>query len=234
MFNFQLCQIAGSYLHKCIKRLISAQRKTFDKGVRMIQKPEVTSPAKNKNWVPGIVAAIIVLTACIEWKMGRSWFGPDGKFGFWESDIWSAECSQRFVDPYSFTHLVHGFLFFGLLWLIARRVPLRYRYLTAVFFETAWEILENSPLIINRYREATMAIGYVGDSILNSMSDILMMSLGFLIASRIPWWASALIVLMLEIGCAFVIRDNLSLDILMLIHPIDAIKKWQMAGHVAV
>ena len=171
-----------------------------------------------------------MLTASVELLMGRSLLGPDGHFGWWEGDIWSSENSQRFADPYSFSHLTHGILFFGFLWLVAPRVPLRYRFLMAVLLEAAWEILENSPLIINRYRQATLALGYDGDSVLNSQSDLLMMALGFYFASRVPVRVSVAAVLAMEIGCALCVRDNLTLNVIMLIHPVDAIKAWQLAS----
>src|SRR5580692_4293001 len=117
----------------------------------------------------GAFAAIIIITGSLELHMGRSLLGPDGKFGWWEGDIWSGENSQRFADPYSFSHLVHGILFFALLSLAARKMPLRYRFLIALLMEAGWEILENSPLIINRYRSVTISLGYAGDSVLNSM-----------------------------------------------------------------
>jgi hypothetical protein len=173
---------------------------------------------------------IILLTGSIELWMERSPLGPDGKFGLWEGNIWSSENSQRFADPYSFTHLVHGLLFFMLLWLAARKLPVRYRFLIAVVLEAGWEILENSPLIINRYREVTISLGYVGDSVLNSLSDILMMSIAFLFACRARPWISVAVLITIEVGCALWIRDNLTLNIIMLIHPMDAIKAWQMAG----
>jgi hypothetical protein len=169
-------------------------------------------------------------TGGIELLMGRSPLGPDGRFGFWESSIWSNECSQRLADPYSFSHIGHGLLFFGLLWLLARRLPLRHRFLIAVFLEASWELLENSPLIINRYRAGTIAQGYVGDSVMNSLSDVMMMSLGFLFASRVRPWMSVALLLIMEVGCLLWIRDNLALNIIMLVHPIAAIKAWQMAG----
>src|SRR5258708_38228030 len=162
--------------------------------------------------------------------MGRSPLGPDGKFGLWESSIWSNECSQRLADPYSFSHIGHGILFFGLLWLVVRNLPLRHRFLIALVLEASWELLENSPLIINRYRAGTIAQGYVGDSVMNSLSDIIMMSLGFVFASRVRPWISVALLLTMEIGCALWIRDNLTLNVIMLIHPIAAIKAWQMAG----
>lgn len=189
-----------------------------------------TSQLKSCGWAIATCAAIVVLTAVIELWMGRLPLGPDGRFGLWETNIWSSENSQRFADPYSFSHIVHGLLFYGTLWLVARKVPVRHRLIMAVLVEAGWELLENSPLIINRYREATIALGYSGDSVLNSTSDILMMSLGFLFAWRMKPWASVAAIIVLEVGCALWVRDNLTLNIIMLIHPIEAIKHWQMAG----
>ena len=186
---------------------------------------------KRERWTIGFSIAAFVLTGGVELAMGRLPLGPDGKFGFWEGDIWSSENSQRFADPYSFSHLVHGILFFAFLWLVARKLPLRQRFLIALLAEAAWEMLENSPIIINRYRSATIALGYAGDSVLNSMSDILMMCLGFLFASLARPWVSVAAVLVMEIGCALWVRDNLTLNIIMLIHRVEAIKHWQMAGH---
>lgn len=174
--------------------------------------------------------AIIGFTACVELGMGRLPLGPDGKFGWWDGNIWGSENSQRLTDVYSFSHIVHGVLFYAFLWLIARKVPLRQRFLAALSIEALWEILENSPLIIHRYREATIALGYSGDSILNSCSDILMMCLGFLFAWGTPPLASVALVLVLEVGCLFWVRDNLTLNVIMLIHPMDAIRVWQSAG----
>ncbi|HSY17720.1 MAG TPA: DUF2585 family protein [Candidatus Acidoferrales bacterium] len=170
------------------------------------------------------------LMAGIELSMGRLFFGPDGRFGFWETSIWSSENSQRLADPYSFSHIVHGIAFYGLLWLVARKLPVEKRLLIALSVEVGWELLENSPIIINRYREATVALGYTGDSVMNSMSDVLMMTLGFLFARWAKPVISLVAVAMMEIGCALWVRDNLTLNIIMLIHPVDAIKHWQLAG----
>jgi hypothetical protein len=182
------------------------------------------------KWVIGIFVAVLVLTAGVELWMGRSLLGPDGKFGWWDGNIWSSENSQRLADPYSFSHIVHGMLFYAVLWLVARKLPVRHRLLIALALEAGWEMLENSPFIINRYREATISLGYVGDSVLNSLSDVLMMAIGFAFASRAPWRISLAAVVVMEIGCALWVRDNLTLNIIMLIHPVDAIKHWQMAG----
>ena len=181
----------------------------------------------------GILAGFLLILALVaggEWFAGRSPLGPDGKFGFWERNVWSAECSQRVADAYAFSHVAHGILFFGFLWLVARRLRIGTRFLMATALEAGWELLENSPIIINRYREATMALGYTGDSILNSVSDIGMMAIGFLLAWRLPIWATVTILLAMEIGCALWIRDNLTLNVIMLIHPFDAIKQWQMGA----
>lgn len=185
---------------------------------------------KQSCWIIVTFIAALFLTGGIELWMGRSLLGPDGKFGLWEGDIWSSENSQRVADPYSFSHLVHGMLFYGFLWLVARKLPVRYRLLIALAVEAGWELLENSPLIINRYREATIALGYVGDSVLNSLSDILMMTLGFLFASRMRPKVTVAAIILMEAGCAWWVRDNLTLNIIMLIHPVEAIKAWQMAG----
>jgi hypothetical protein len=182
------------------------------------------------KWIIGIFVAILVLTAGVELWMGRSPLGPDGKFGWWDGNIWSSENSQRLADPYSFSHIVHGISFYAVLWLLARKLPVRHRLLIALALEAGWEMLENSPFIINRYREATISLGYIGDSVLNSLSDVLMMTLGFLFAFRVPAHVSVAAVILMEIGCALWVRDNLTLNIIMLIHPVDAIKNWQMAG----
>ena len=177
------------------------------------------------------LVSVLALTAVIEIGMGRSILGPDNRFGWWDGDIWSHENSQRVADAYSFSHVTHGMLFFALLLLAARRMPLCDRFTIALLLEAAWEVLENSPLIIDRYRAATIAIGYVGDSVLNSCSDIAMMALGFLLAHRMRVWASVAAIVAREVGCLLWVRDNLTLNIIMLIHPIEAIRAWQAAGH---
>jgi hypothetical protein len=182
------------------------------------------------KWILAAFIAVFALTGYLELRMGRSLLGPDGRFGFWEASIWSSACSQRLADAYSFSHFVHGVLFFALLWVVARKLPVRSRLILAVLLEAGWELLENSPIIINRYRQATIALGYDGDSVLNSLSDIVMMTVGFVLAWRVRPWISVVVVLALEIGCALWVRDNLTLNILMLLHPIEAIKTWQMGA----
>lgn len=172
---------------------------------------------------------VILIIACIEWGMGRLPLGPDGKFGWWDGNIFGSENSQRVADAYSFTHIIHGLVFYALLWVVARRLPVKYRFFAALIIEGAWEILENSSLIINRYREATISQGYFGDSILNSCIDVVMMSIGFLMAYRLRPWLSVLLVVCIELILLLWIRDNLSINLIMLIHPIDALKTWQSA-----
>jgi hypothetical protein len=169
--------------------------------------------------------------AVSEIRSGRSLLGPDGRFGWWDGDIWSSENSQRVADAYSFSHIIHGILFYGFLWLVARRQPIKYRFLIAMLIEGGWELLENSPLIINRYREATIGQGYFGDSVLNSVSDVAMMALGFLVARLARVWVVVALVIGLELGCLWWVRDNLTLNVLMLTHPVPSIKAWQSEGH---
>ncbi len=181
-----------------------------------------------KYWF-SILSLLVVfaLVALIEYSSGRSIFGPDGKFGLWDGNIWGSENSQRVADAYSFSHIIHGLLFYGFLWLVARKIPLQYRFLIALVIEGGWELLENSPIIINRYREATISLGYVGDSILNSVSDVGMMAIGFCIARTVRIWVSIAIIVIFEVGCLLWVRDNLTLNVLMLVHPVESIKTWQ-------
>ena len=182
-------------------------------------------------WIVAAGTALaLAVTVAVEWSMGRLLVGPDGRFGWFEWNIWSSEQSQRLVDPYSLSHVVHGLLFYAFFWIVARRVPARYRFLAAVWLEAGWEMLENSPLIINRYRAVTISLGYEGDSILNSVSDVLMMSLGYLVASRAGTWLCVALVAAAEIGMVLWVRDNLTLNILMLVYPLATIRAWQMAG----
>ena len=135
--------------------------------------------------------------------------------------------SQMLADWYSPSHIIHGLLFYGLLWLALRRWPLRRRFTIALAIEAAWEIFENTPIVINRYREATAALGYSGDSILNSVSDVVMMALGFWLARRLPLWASVAIVVALELLALWAVRDNLTLNVWMLLFPDPRIVAWQ-------
>ena len=232
MGSFWLAVVSWLYDAYCINCQKKASSLSFGalwRGCRTASKA-IPSSLKYYQWSVGTLLSVLVLIGGIELLMGRSPLGPDGRIGLWEGSIWSSECSQRLADPYSFSHVAHGILFFGLLWLVGRKMPIRYRFLAALLLEAGWEVLENSPLIINRYREATIALGYVGDSVMNSLSDLGMMSIGFLFASRARPWVSMAAVIAMEVGCALWVRDNLTLNIIMLVHPMEAIKAWQMAG----
>jgi hypothetical protein len=171
----------------------------------------------------GVAAAL----AAAELLCGRPPLGPDGRFGWWEGDIWSSGNSQRVADIYSFSHVIHGMLFYGFLWLTMRRTPVKIRFLAALLIEAGWELLENSPVVIDRYRAATISVGYAGDSVLNSVCDLGMMALGFLIARFSRVWLVVVLIAVMELGCLWRVRDNLTLNVLMLVYPVQAVKAWQ-------
>jgi hypothetical protein len=168
--------------------------------------------------------------ALVEFAMGRVLWCRCGYIKLWHGVVYSSENSQHLTDWYTFTHILHGIAFYFLLWLAARRLDPRLRFVLAVLLESTWEVVENTPLVINRYRAATIALDYFGDSIFNSIGDIFAMMAGFWIARKAPVWASIGVYVAVEFLLAVVIRDNLALNILMLIHPFEAIKRWQLAG----
>ncbi|MFN8440272.1 MAG: DUF2585 family protein [Caldilineaceae bacterium] len=171
---------------------------------------------------------LFALAALLLHQQGRLWICTCGQVLLWAGDIWSADNSQHLFDPYSFTHVLHGFLFFWLLaWLLPRLAPAWQLWL-ALLIEASWEVAENSAAIIDRYREATLALGYNGDTVINSLTDILLCGVGFWLARKLGWKRTLAIFILTEVILAIWIRDGLLLNILMLIHPIPAIKQWQM------
>ena len=172
-------------------------------------------------------AMIFAVTGALLLAMGRHPICTCGSIGLWVGQRDSAQTSQMLLDWYSLSHIVHGLLFYAVLWLVARRWPVTWRFLTALILEASWEVIENTPMVIDRYRATTAALGYSGDSVLNSLSDIAMMVLGFLLARKLPLWASVLLLAALEIVPLLVIRDNLTLNILALLAPNAAIQAWQ-------
>ena len=179
------------------------------------------------NRTTALATVAIVATAALSLHaMGRPLICTCGTVELWHGAIDSGN-SQHLLDWYSPSHLIHGLLFYVAGWLLLRRRPIQLRFLIAVVIEAGWELVENSPFIIDRYRTATMALGYTGDSVLNSASDISCMMLGFLLARRLPPWASITLAIAFELLTLAVIRDNLTLNVLMLLWPIDAIRRWQ-------
>jgi len=191
-----------------------------------------------RRWSPaqislrdGVIAtALLVGAAAVALSvMGQPWTCRCGFVALWSGDIWSNQNSQQVADPYTFTHLIHGLLFFWLLVPLRRWASLGARLFLATMIEVAWELFENTDTVINRYREATISLDYFGDSILNSSFDVIACIVGFAIASRLPWRASVALMVAMEVTLALTIRDSLLLNIIMLIYPIDAIREWQSA-----
>ncbi len=177
-------------------------------------------------WILAL-AAIVVATAGILLAMGRVPICECGTVKLWHGEVVSSENSQHLTDWYTPSHIVHGMLFYAAGHFLMRRFGLMPRLVVATILEAAWEIAENTDAVIQRYREATIALDYFGDSVINSVSDIGAMWLGFLIAAKLPAWATVALALAFEIGVALVIRDNLTLNVLMLIWPLDSVKAWQ-------
>lgn len=191
----------------------------------------VSSQATGLSWPWGKILLIIGITTAIQavilYMMGRVPVCECGTIRLFVNEVNSNENSQQFFDWYTLSHIIHGFLFYGLFWLIAPKAPLHVRLLLALGLEIGWELVENSNFIIDRYRANTSSVDYFGDSILNSVFDTLSMVLGFFLAARLPIWVIVTTAIFFEILALIVIRDNLILNVIMLLHPFDFIRQWQ-------
>jgi len=189
----------------------------------------MTSKKRGRGRLLLIVAAVlvVVLMVLVLRAEGRSFLCACGHFAVWVSDWCSSNTSQQLLDPYSFTHILHGFLFFWLIALLFRRMPGTWQLWLALLLESAWEVFENTAYVINKYRTETAALGYQGDTIVNSLGDLTCALIGFLVARRLGVRRSLIVFVVIELVLVFWIHDSLLLQLLMLVHPIEAIKFWQ-------
>ena len=189
--------------------------------------------APNKRWplLPCVVVGLVLVATA--WQLhhqGRLWWCSCGRAFLWTSNAWSSLTSQTFLDPYSFTHILHGLMFCGLLTLLVRKLPTSWRLCLAITIEAIWELIENTDTVIQHYRAATASLGYQGDTVMNSLGDIMCCGIGFMIARKLGWLRSLVLFFIIEAVLLIWIRDSLLLEIIMLVSPINAIKVWQ-TGH---
>lgn len=185
-----------------------------------------------KRTLPWLAVVVVLAGTAFQLRsQGRLWMCSCDYVLLWSGDAWSSDNSQHLLDPYSFTHVLHGFVFCGLLALVVPRVSAAWRLWMAVLIESAWEVVENTEFVIDRYREETAALGYTGDTVLNSLSDIVLCGIGFTLAHRLGFRLTFALFLVTEAVLAVWIRDGLALNVVMLIYPIEAVREWQAAGH---
>ena len=182
--------------------------------------------------IAGIALVLVGVQALVLYLFGQPPICNCGYVKLWEGAVLSSGNSQHLSDWYSFSHIIHGFIFYGILRMLLPRIPARTRILLALGIEIAWEITENTPMVIQHYREQALAQGYTGDSIINSLSDTFMMAVGYIFAWKFPWWVTLTLAIALEVFVVLMIRDNLTLNVINLIHPFPAISAWQAGGGV--
>jgi Protein of unknown function (DUF2585) len=184
--------------------------------------------ARSRPWL--VTVAVVAAAVALLRAEGRRWWCACGSPAPWAGDARGPHNSQHFLDPYSISHVAHGVLLYGLAWLVARRRPFAWRFCLAVAGECLFEVAENADAVIGRFRAATAAVGYEGDTVANSLGDILCSAAGVVLARRLgPWWSAALVVATELVLLAW-IRDGLLLNVVMMVHPVDAVRAWQ-AGH---
>ena len=190
---------------------------------------KVSAPNKRNFWPWIVIVCALAATAWQLHNQGRLWWCSCRGF-LWTGNAWGSLTSQTFLDPYALTHILHGLMFCRLLTLIIRRLPASWLLCMAILMEACWELIENTNTVIQRYREATAALGYQGDTVMNSLGDIMCCGIGFMIARKLGWLRSLVLFIATEAVLLIWIRDSLLLEILMLVHPIHAIKVWQVGG----
>ena len=191
-----------------------------------------TAVGKRNPWFWAAIVVVFGAAALLLRLQGRLWICACGRVDLWSGNICSSDNSQHLLDPFSFTHVLHGFLFFWLIALLVKFVIKKlqpaWQIVIAVSLEALWEVFENTNFIIDRYRSTTAALGYNGDTVVNSSGDILCCLIGFLIARQLGWRRSLIVFVIAELVLLAWIKDSLLLEILMLISPIDAIRTWQL------
>ena len=190
---------------------------------------EHSSAQRERLWPWLVIAVVMGVAAVLLRYEGRLWICSCGHVLLWAGNTKSSDNSQHIFDPYSFTHVLHGFVFYALLALVVPRLAVAWRLALALTIEAIWEVIENSPAVIDRYRQATLALGYEGDTIVNSLADILCCGIGFVLARRLGFRRSLAVFIATEVILILWIRDSLILNVVMLLFPIEAIKKWQMS-----
>ncbi len=191
--------------------------------LRTLTATTLTSPWR----FAAVAAALVGLQVTILCWMGQPWIAESGRILLWAGDPLSTDTSQQISDWYSLSHIIHGFLFYALLHYLTPRLPLATRLLIAIGIEVGWEITENLPMSIQHYRQQALAVGYAGDSILNSVLDTVMMAIGFVMAARMPVWSVVGLAIAFELFTGVMIRDGLILNVIGFVWTPEFIAEWQ-------